>query len=458
MLPPDLLQAIAEPTGSRVVLVVGAGCSLEPPTSLPLSGQCAEQAHAELLDEGVLVIGDCPDTSDLSVLADTVVHKTGNQDALVGRMHPNRFRTAQPNHGHTLAAILLRERAIGCVVTLNFDLALSSALAMVGGSDVEVIQGPEDHNRLGTINLVYLHRNANSDAGAWILTTSALDDAWRGQWEEVIAARFISGPVTVFVGLGSPAAVLLHSARRLLAAVPRQAARVYFVDPSLSEHARFFQALGLPNTSYIQVGWSDFMQELADRVLKGHLQILNTACSSLVNTQGLPTEDLAQTWMTLRGLGLDGLGHLRARWTLSEGAYLPSHAVSADLIADLLLAVACLERLLHARAKFESEGIVEFRDGIRIAGVIVLASGGGVYRWAKLDGELRHRLPRLQRRDLPPRCAIISGVLGGRAITTPESIILEEKPEDIITGPSWFGMFSADELRQNPDEVKERIA
>jgi hypothetical protein len=200
------------------------------------------------------------------------------------------------------------------------------------------------------------------------------------------------------------------------------------------------------------------MQELADRVLKGHLQILNTACSSLVNTQGLPTEDLAQTWMTLRGLGLDGLGHLRARWTLSEGAYLPSHAVSADLIADLLLAVACLERLLHARAKFESEGIVEFRDGIRIAGVIVLASGGGVYRWAKLDGELRHRLPRLQRRDLPPRCAIISGVLGGRAITTPESIILEEKPEDIITGPSWFGMFSADELRQNPDEVKERIA
>jgi hypothetical protein len=59
---------------------------------------------------------------------------------------------------------------------------------------------------------------------------------------------------------------------------------------------------------------------------------------------------------------------------------------------------------------------------------------------------------------LPPRCAIISGVLGGRAITTPESIILEEKPEDIITGPSWFGMFSADELRQNPDEVKERIA
>ena len=200
------------------------------------------------------------------------------------------------------------------------------------------------------------------------------------------------------------------------------------------------------------------MQELADRVLDSHLQVLDTACNSLVNTHGLPAEDLAPVWATLRALGLEGLGRLRARWTLSEGAYLPSYAVSADLIADLLLAAACLERLLHARAKFESEGIVEFRDGTHIAGVIVLASGRGVYRWAKLDGELRHKLPRLQRRDLPPRCAIISGVLGGRAITPPENTILEDKPEDIVTGPSLFGMFSADELRQKPDEVRKRIA
>jgi hypothetical protein len=458
VLPANLLQAIAEPAGGRVVLVIGAGCSFEPPTGLPLSRQCAEQAHAELLANGILVIGDCPDPSDISALADTVVRKTGNQDALVGSMHPGRFKTAQPNQGHTLAAILLIERAVSCVVTLNFDLALSAALQMVGGSDVEIIQGPEDHGQLGAINLVYLHRNANSSPDAWILTTDALDNAWRGQWAEVIGRRFISGPVTVFVGLGSPAGVLLYSVSRLLAAVPARAARVYLVDPGLPEHSKFFEALGLPSPSYIQAGWSAFMQELADRVLDSHLQVLDTACNSLVNTHGLPAEDLAPVWATLRALGLEGLGRLRARWTLSEGAYLPSYAVSADLIADLLLAAACLERLLHARAKFESEGIVEFRDGTHIAGVIVLASGRGVYRWAKLDGELRHKLPRLQRRDLPPRCAIISGVLGGRAITPPENIILEDKPEDIVTGPSWFGMFSADELRQKPDEVRKRIA
>jgi hypothetical protein len=373
-------------------------------------------------------------------------------------MHPNRFRTAQPNKGHTLAAVLLRERAINCVVTLNFDLALSAALALIGGNDVEIIQGPEQHNQLGTINLVYLHRNANSDADAWILTTNALDEAWRGHWEEVIGTRFISGPMTVFVGLGSPAGVLLHSAERLLASVPPEAARVYLVDPGLPEHSKFFEALGLPATSYIKIGWSDFMQELAGRVLEGHLRALNAACNSLINTQGLPAEDLTQVWATLRLLGLNGVGSLRARWTLSEDAYLPTHAVPAELIADLLLAVACLERLLHARAKFESEGIIEFRDGTHIAGVVVLASGRGVYRWAKLDGELRHKLPRLQARDLPPRCAIVSGVLGGGAITAPESIISEEDPENIVTGPSWFGMFTADELRQNPDRVKKGIA
>jgi hypothetical protein len=458
LLPAELLHAIAAPNGSRVVLVTGAGCSVEPPTNLPLSRECAEQAHFELVSDGVLAVGDCPDPSDLSALADAVVRKTGHQRDLVQRMHPNRFRTAEPNTGYRLAAILLRERALSCVVTLNFDLALSVALAMIGARDVEIIQAPEHHGQLGTINIVYLHRNANSDADSWILTTEALEGAWRDHWEEVISARFISGPVTVFAGLGSPAGVLLHSVDRLLAAIPAAGAHVYLVDPGPREGSRFFDALGLPDAAYIREGWSQFVHQLADRLLERHLELLRTACDSLVYTQNLPHEEMAHIWTSLRASGLAELGALRARLVLSDAAYMPSHELSAQLVADLLLAVGHLEELLHAHAKFVSDGIVEFREGARIVGVAVFASGAGVYRWARLDAVLRHKLPQLQMRDLPPRCAIVAGVVGAREMSAPESIILEEEPESLITGPSWFGMYTVDELRQRPHEIIPRIA
>jgi len=46
-LPADLLSAISQLSG-RVVLVVGVGCSAEPPTSLPLSGELAASPQSAL--------------------------------------------------------------------------------------------------------------------------------------------------------------------------------------------------------------------------------------------------------------------------------------------------------------------------------------------------------------------------------------------------------------------------
>ena len=40
-LPPDLLNAISKSEGGQVVLIVGAGCSKELPTNLPLSRELA---------------------------------------------------------------------------------------------------------------------------------------------------------------------------------------------------------------------------------------------------------------------------------------------------------------------------------------------------------------------------------------------------------------------------------
>src|SRR5438094_5404548 len=199
-LPPELRAAIAQVGGGRVVLVIGAGCSFEPPTSLPLSREMAIEVHRRLRLDGVLTV-DCANPGDLSNVADAVFAATGQQRPLVDRLHLNDFRSAVPNDGYLLAAALLSEQAVSCVMTLNFDLAMSTALSMIGAKDVSVIAGPQDHQRLGLTNVIYLHRNVDADAEQWILRTAALASEWQGQWIQAIATKVLNGPVTVFAGL-----------------------------------------------------------------------------------------------------------------------------------------------------------------------------------------------------------------------------------------------------------------
>jgi hypothetical protein len=124
----------------------------------------------------VLTEGDCANPEDLSCLADSVYARRNQQRELVERLSPARFEKARPNHGYLLAAAMLRERAISCLMTLNFDLALTAALVQVSASDdVSIVGGPEDQHQLGITNLIYLHRNANADPERWVLRTVTLE-------------------------------------------------------------------------------------------------------------------------------------------------------------------------------------------------------------------------------------------------------------------------------------------
>jgi len=71
-LPPELLNAVASGSSGSLVLVIGAGCSVECPTQLPLSRKWSEETHRRLLADGVLSEGDCESPHDLSCLAESV--------------------------------------------------------------------------------------------------------------------------------------------------------------------------------------------------------------------------------------------------------------------------------------------------------------------------------------------------------------------------------------------------
>ena len=191
-LPSELLQGISAVGGGQVVLVIGAGTSVEPPMSVPLARDCAEAAHRELVDDGVLAAGECADPSDLSVLADAVYAKEGGQSELVTRLPRRQFRHAIPNRGCLIAAALLREQALRGVLSLNFDLGMATALTELGvDDDVAVITGPADHAQLATTNLIYLHRNVDAPYEEWILRTESLEKGWKERWQEVVTALMV---------------------------------------------------------------------------------------------------------------------------------------------------------------------------------------------------------------------------------------------------------------------------
>jgi len=450
-LPSELLRQIVDPAGGRVSLVTGAGCSKEEPTSLPLASECSQDAHRRLRADNVLK-ADCGDPNDLSCVADDVFAATNGQSALVTRLPVSPFRNATPNDGHMLAAVLLLEGSVGAVLTLNFDMAFSVALANIGVvNEVSTVVGPEDHDKVGSFNLVYLHRNAFSDPEQWILRTESLENDWHDAWEEVLTTRLLSTPVTVFAGLGTPAKVLLETARRIKGCLPENAATAIQVDPSPRVESVFADALEIAEDSYLQMGWVDFMRNLAARVLEEQTASIQSACEDVQTAEGYPTEDTLRTCRSIASKGLVHVGTIRARWTLHRKPYRPSKHIDDKLLAHLILAIAMIEREKDCTARFRENGTVEFVKGGNTVAAILVASGKGVCGWYVMETQLIESRKYWRGGQFDPRVALVAGIQGGRPVNAspPADIVVGDENESIAGIGGGIRMISTDELRQD---------
>lgn len=459
-LPRALLKAIAAEAGGQVVLVIGAGTSCEPPTGLPMSRKCSTDAHAKLLADGVLTDGECLKPNDLSVLAETVFKKEGSQGTLVECLPIGRFQKARPNQGALLAAALLREGALGSVITLNFDLAFAHALTELGANeDVAIVDGPKQHERLAAKNLIYLHRSVNADPEEWILRTIALEKAWEEQWEEVMVKKVIGTPVTVFAGLGTAAGVLVAAANHLRAAVPGEAA-VFLVDPGDQDESEFAASLDLEADAYIQRGWGEFVAELAQRLMVRFAAEIQDACHELAEQEEWSDPDPDPLCGRLGELSLVELGRLRARWLLDNAPYLPDARAETKLLADLLLAVSFIEQATGAAAAFHEDGVVEFyRDGDLVISA-VFASGGGHRSWDAMEVAAGSDPFRRTRPVAAPRFAIFAAAREGRPADTspPASFFEDTTEENIAGGEATLEPYSVSELRERAEIIARMAA
>jgi len=392
-------------------------------------------------------------------VADAVFAKTGEQRLLVEQLSQNyELKAASPNEGHLLAAALLREGAIASVVTLNFDLALSTAIARLGVGDVVgVIDGPDDLPNKKAFNLYYLHRNANAaNPETWVLRTAALDTEWKGKWEQVVAAMVLATPVVVFAGLGSPANVLVQSATLIRNAIPN-GSKAYQVDPGDPDKSEFFKELALAPDAFVRKSWCEFMEELSRRLVVEHASYLKAAAEAMVQREQLYPEDLTALLGRLQNIGLLNVGRLRANWLLHEKEYCAEESLARELLADLLLAAALIARITDTQAVLCEDGVVEFRRGDRTVATHVLASGRGTRGQVAIETALRQRRRRLRDRAMPLSGAIIAATLdrGTAAITPPADVLHGDTSASIVFGSSALPIIHVDSLRQDSTKCQQ---
>ena len=458
-LPSDLLQGVSSFGGGKIALVVGAGCSVEDPTDIPVASICSLEVHRQLVDDGVVQNGDCPNPEDLSAVADTVFAKTGRQRDVVERLlDVYNLKLATANDGYRIAAAMLCEGAVASLVTLNFDLAMSSALSEIGaGPTVAVIECPADLSKQKAVNVYYLHRNANAaDPEDWVLRSGPLESEWRLHWQPIIATKVLAVPIVVFAGLGAPTAVLLESTKLIRGALP--GIKVFQVDPADIGSSKFFGELGIDGSAYIQKGWCDFMEQLGARLLKEQLVRLDRAVQDKVRDDHLTNEDITGLMQRLHSLGLVKVGRLRARWLLQSKPYCREDAGALGLIAELLLSLAMVARVSGTSAVIVEDGLVEFvRDRQTIAAYLV-ASGCGTRGRAAMEAALDRERLRYRGRASAISGAIIastSDVWGDS--TPPKDVLRGDTSDSILDEVSDFLLVHVTELRADIRRIAEIV-
>jgi len=371
------------------------------------------------------------------------------------------LKAPRPNTGHNIAAALLAEGAIQSVITLNFDLAFTVALSQLGlGQKVGIVDGQHEFGNQGERTLYYLHGNANTaDYESWTIRTAALTSDWKDKWQHVVVNRVVSTPVVLFAGLGSPADVLFESVTFLKSALPGRIS-LFQVDPSEYSTSTFVNTLGVSQDNYIRLCWCEFMEKLSKRVLVAQVDSIQLAAGNLLRLNNRLEENLAPILTNVKeSFSLLEIGALRAKWLLTDNPYLCDDQQTRDHMADLLLVIAYISRESNVTGIVRSDGVVEFvRDG-RLLAAYLLASGRGVTTSATIESKASVSVKQIKHRHCNIAGVIMSGAQdNGRASSaSPDSIVVEVDPADILFGKDRLKFINAETIRSGEYKISEIV-
>lgn len=435
-IPAELLQSLSVPGGGQVALVIGAGCSVDHPTSIPLAGDLSESVERQLVLNGRLQANQCPNPRDLAALASLMFQLCNNQVELVQCFPIRRMRLARANLGYRLLVALMAEGAVSHVLSLNFDLAIQNAAAELG-IEIETIAAVNEPVPIRSA-LVQLHGNANSEPDQLVLRTEVMDGEWIGQWHQVVAQQVLAAPAVLFAGLGSPAPVLTSTIAMIQGALGGNKA-LYQADIVPFAQSGFAAQLGIPEQRYIQGSWDAVLIRLAERIAAQQVDSLSRSGRALLveNNHGeADLERFTHLASKLAGHSLLTLGKIRAFADLDRDKLYRAHTVRDDeLMSEPMLRLVQVAERFGLDTVPTAAGTWTLRRNGQPVAQIVLATGGGVRRMAAVETRASAICATIaDNSQMPVDIVLIGGLIAAAPAFDHVDLIADEDADDIIGG------------------------
>jgi hypothetical protein len=452
--PGPLVAAVTSAAEDQLSLVLGAGCSMDAPTDLESAGSYARRCHDDLVLQGVIKDGCC-DKSDLGALADAVFDAAKSQKPLVDILRPI-LANAQPNEGHKIAAALMAEHIVGLILTLNFDRAMSTAIAMIAPhANITIVHEVDDLGQKTRRGLIYLHGNVESTDDKWILRTTQIDGTWDGLWQEYVAHDFALTPNVVFAGLGSPTPVISTTVTKVRSVLPHPE-NVFQVDALPSAANKLAIALSIAPGAYVESCWTGFMKAISAYAVRKFFRNLADRHPRFCSDNGYAVNDLT---LVLAAIPFDILkfGKLRASWFLDKSEYRTFRDTALDLMVDILRALALAINITGATACVPVEDGMDIRRDGRLLFKIFSVSGGGTMDWTAVEGKLRLRLGEFRRHDTTTPVVFLATGVDIVDPTVPATLVPAGDPDDITMTPPNEGFFTPRRLLDNPKLLLDMI-
>lgn len=214
---PEYVELAHAAEESRLALYVGAGVSVAAPTLLPTSREFL-QLLAPLAEREFAILCDAEGGEDalktLEELADEAEVKGVLQSFQETAASAAAFRSAPPNYGHRVIALLLREGAV-TVFSVNWDRCIESGSA-VGFHLDPTITETDRVERFANTRFHKVHGCATQPASL-LISTDQLDAP--PHWVEHEVGAAVGAGTVVFVGLGTVGGYVRRRVKQLVAAI-----------------------------------------------------------------------------------------------------------------------------------------------------------------------------------------------------------------------------------------------
>ena len=412
---------------------------MESPPQLPSGARLSKNAHDKLVKDGVISEKDCTDPWDLADVASVIFEKKGTQEELVQRFPVQQMKRAKPNQGYKYLAALMSERCISYALSLNYDLAVQNAVSELGlANEIDCI---ENHGTpLSTSpTVIHLHGCINCHPDALVMRTEAMKEEWKNNWEQIIATQVLAAPRILFAGLGSPAPVLSETIDLIKNAIGSDKP-LYQSDIAKKDDNKFANALGIAEGNYIQLGWTEVMSALAERLKIECIDTLKDKGKQLLESNGHNDDDVI-TFFSLADkfsqVSLLDFGKFSANLLLNLNSdYVPEHKFESQRYVHpmLMLVKGCEAGNFTVRPRIG--GVWSIGNERNKIGDALLVSGGGTKSFQSIENDVRKlRVSLRENWGVELDMVVAHGINNFNDVGGMIDIVNADIREDLLDGP-----------------------